>query len=60
MVSSPKNKNVVINYSPSCCSKPVRPLFIFRTQIKIFSDEIRELSVWPSIDSNATEMFPDP
>ncbi len=34
--SSPKNENSVINYSPSCCSKPVRPLFIFGTQIKIF------------------------
>ncbi len=33
---SPKNENSVINYSPSCCSKPVRPLFIFGTQIKIF------------------------
>ncbi len=35
-VSSPKNENSVINYSPSCCSKPVRPSFIFGTQIKIF------------------------
>ncbi len=34
--SSPKNENSVINYSPSCLSKPVRPSFIFRTQIKIF------------------------
>ncbi len=32
----PKNENSVINYSPSCRSKPVRPLFIFRSQIKIF------------------------
>jgi len=31
----PKMK-IVINYSPSCRSKPVRPLFIFETQIKIF------------------------
>ncbi len=31
--SSPKNDISVINYSPSC---PVRPSFIFRTQIKIF------------------------
>ncbi len=23
--------NSVINYSPSCCSKPVRPPFVFRT-----------------------------
>ncbi len=28
--------NSVINYSPSCLSKPVRPSFIFRTQNKIF------------------------
>ncbi len=34
--SSPQNENSVINYSPLCCSKPVRPLFIFGTQIKIF------------------------
>uniref|UniRef100_A0A673GWB0 Thyroglobulin type-1 domain-containing protein n=1 Tax=Sinocyclocheilus rhinocerous TaxID=307959 RepID=A0A673GWB0_9TELE len=34
--SSPKNENSVINYSPSCCSKPVRPSFIFGTQFKIF------------------------
>ncbi len=34
--NSPKNGNSVINYSPSCCSKPVRPLFIFGTQIKNF------------------------
>ncbi len=34
--SSPKNENSVINYSPSCRSKPVRPLFIFGPQIKIF------------------------
>ncbi len=34
-VSLPKNVNYFNNYSPSC-SEPVRPLFIFRTQIKIF------------------------
>ncbi len=27
---------IVINYSLSCRSKPIRPLFIFRTQIRIF------------------------
>ncbi len=32
----PKNENDVINYLPSCRSKPVRPSFIFWTQIKIF------------------------
>ncbi len=36
MDSSRKNENDVINYSPSCLSKPVRILFIFGTQIKIF------------------------
>ncbi len=35
-VSSPQNENSVINYSPSCCSKPVRPSFIFGRQIKMF------------------------
>ncbi len=35
-VSSPQNENCVINYSPSCRSKPVRPSFIFRTWIKKF------------------------
>ncbi len=33
---SSKNENSVINYSPSCRSKPVRPSFIFGTQMKIF------------------------
>ncbi len=31
-----QNHKSVINYSPSCHSKPVRPSFIFGTQIKIF------------------------
>uniref|UniRef100_A0A8C1I7Z4 Pleckstrin homology-like domain, family B, member 2b n=1 Tax=Cyprinus carpio TaxID=7962 RepID=A0A8C1I7Z4_CYPCA len=31
-----KNFNSVINYSPSCHSKPIRSLFIFRIQIKSF------------------------
>ncbi len=31
-----KNENSVINYSLSCCSKPIRPSFILGTQIKIF------------------------
>jgi len=35
-VSSPQNKNSVINYSPSCHYKPVRLSFIFGTQMKIF------------------------
>ncbi len=29
------NEHSVINYSPSCRSKPIKPSFIFRTQIKI-------------------------
>ncbi len=36
LVSSCQNENCVINYSPSCRSKPIRTLFIFRTQIKMF------------------------
>ncbi len=35
-VCSHKNESSVINHSPSCCSKPIRPSFIFRAQIKIF------------------------
>ncbi len=34
--SSPKNEKSVINYSPSCRSKPIRPSLIFGTQIEIF------------------------
>uniref|UniRef100_A0A9J7XMT6 Coactivator-associated arginine methyltransferase 1, like n=1 Tax=Cyprinus carpio carpio TaxID=630221 RepID=A0A9J7XMT6_CYPCA len=33
---SSKNENSAINNSPSCCPEPVRPLLIFRTQMKIF------------------------
>ncbi len=35
---------IVINYLPSRRSKPVRPSFIFETQIKDIFDEIGELS----------------
>ncbi len=35
-IAHPKKINSVINYSPSCQSKPVKPSFIFGTQIKIF------------------------
>ncbi len=52
------SKHAVINYSPSCCSKPVRTLFIFGTQIKIFGCNPR--AFWPCIEINRTEMFPDP
>ncbi len=31
-----KKKKLVFNYSPSCRSKPIRPSFIFGTQVKIF------------------------
>ncbi len=30
------SRHTPINYSPSCRSKPVRPSFIFGTQIKLF------------------------
>ncbi len=53
---SSKNKNSVINYSPSCRSKPVRPSFFFKTQIKIFF-RWNPRAFWPSIDSNATDTF---
>jgi len=46
-------KHSVINYSPSCCS---RPSFIFGTEIKIYFYEIQELSD-PSIDSNVIATF---
>jgi len=36
MVSSHKKYNSVVNHSLSCRSKPSRPSFIFRTQIRIF------------------------
>jgi len=35
-VSSPQNENSASNYSPPCCSNPIRLSFIFGTQIKIF------------------------
>ncbi len=38
-----KKENYVINCSPSCRFKPLKPSFIFETQIKIFLDEILEL-----------------
>jgi len=46
-VSSPKNENSVINYSPSFHSKPIRHSFIFRTQIKMFLWNLKHLSVPP-------------
>ncbi len=53
MLSSPKNENSVINYSPSCRSKPVRLSFIFRAQIKIFLMKSKSFL----IDSNATDTY---
>jgi len=35
-----------MNYSASCRSNPGRLSFIFGTQIKIFSNEVGELSVY--------------
>uniref|UniRef100_A0A8C1YPP4 Kinesin family member 21A n=1 Tax=Cyprinus carpio TaxID=7962 RepID=A0A8C1YPP4_CYPCA len=35
-VTPPQNENVVINHLPPCRSKPVKTLFIFGTQFKIF------------------------
>ncbi len=40
----PKKKILSIITHPHVVRKPIRPWFIFRTQIKIFIDEIRELS----------------
>ncbi len=45
----PKMKNAVINYSPSCCSKPVRPRSFSEHKIKIFLMESERSR--PSIDS---------
>ncbi len=47
-----KNVNSAMNYSPSCRSKPIRFLFIFGTQIKIFWWNLR--AFWPCIDRNIT------
>ncbi len=35
------NENSVINYSPSCRSKPARPSFTSGTQIKIFLKKVK-------------------
>ncbi len=32
----PQNKNIVINHLPPCRSKPIKALFVFGTQFKIF------------------------
>ncbi len=56
MDSSPKYENYVINYSLSCRSKPVRPLVIFGTQIKIFVMK-SESFLTLHIDSNTTDTF---
>ncbi len=48
MVSSPTNANSVINYTPSCRSKPENKLRYFWWNPRTF---------WSSIDSNATTTF---
>ncbi len=48
MVSSPTNANSVINYTPSCRSKPEHKLRYFWWNPRTF---------WSSIDSNATTTF---
>jgi len=45
---------IVINYSPSCCSKAIRPSFIFVT-LRYFLLNPRDF--WPCIDSNAITTF---
>uniref|UniRef100_A0A671K358 Tetratricopeptide repeat domain 17 n=1 Tax=Sinocyclocheilus anshuiensis TaxID=1608454 RepID=A0A671K358_9TELE len=52
--SSPKNENSVINYSPSCCSKPVRPSFIFGT----FSDPPIHSYSDPPMRPDCAKKFP--
>ncbi len=54
--SSPKNENSVINYSPSCRSKHVRPLFVFGTQIKIYF-LLNPRALRPCIDSKGPTTF---
>ncbi len=44
----------IIDYSPSYCSKPVRPLFIFVTKIYIW---LNPRASWLCIDNNATTIF---
>ncbi len=46
--------NYVINYSPSCCSKPIRPPFIFRTQNRVF---LNLRAFWRCIDTNTSTTF---
>ncbi len=54
--SSLKNENSVINYSPSCRSKPIRPSFIFGTQIKSILMK-SESFLTLHIDGNGTTTF---
>ncbi len=49
-----KNENTVINYSPSCHSKPARPSFIFETQMNIF---LMKSARFLTLNSNATTKF---
>ncbi len=47
--SSRKNTNSVINYTPLCIFKPVRPSFILGTQMKLFLMKSKSPFL-PSID----------
>ncbi len=42
-----QNENFVINHLPSCRSKPVKALFVFGTQFKIFWMKTRRLVTVP-------------
>ncbi len=55
MDSTPKNENPVINYSPSCCSKPVTRLSSSEHKLRYFGWNPR--AFWPCIDSKATKRF---
>jgi len=56
-VSSPKNENYVINESPSCHSKLLRPLFIFEAQ---FNFRYSPRAFCPSIENVCTLYCPWP
>uniref|UniRef100_A0A8C1SVC8 Pleckstrin and Sec7 domain containing 2 n=1 Tax=Cyprinus carpio TaxID=7962 RepID=A0A8C1SVC8_CYPCA len=58
-VSSPKNENYVINDSPSCHSKPVRPPFIFGTHdanlTDVLCDSDSELGSVDTLERGSTD-----
>ncbi len=47
-VTSSQNENVVIKHFPPCLSKPVKALFVFGTQFKIFLMKTGRLVTAPS------------